>query len=163
MKDWSEALSNSIVSGAVAAALSTGALAWLSHRESGNPWQASNDISHWVWGEPAFAEKRLDWSHTGLGYGIHHASSMLWSSIFEKMFGEQAEKGRIARALVGGLLVAGLACFVDYKLTPQRLQPGIERHLSRRSMALFYGAFGLGLAITGVVRALLKKNEVSLR
>ncbi|MDB5798043.1 MAG: hypothetical protein JWP36_1945 [Paucimonas sp.] len=154
MKDWSTALRDSTVSGAVASALSTAALIALSQRESRNPWRGTNDISHWVWGEPAFAEKRLDWAHTGLGYGIHHVSSMLWSAVFEKFFGDRASEGKLAQALGGGLLVAGLACFIDYKLTPKRLQPGIERHLSTPAMALFYGAFGLALAATGVARAL---------
>jgi hypothetical protein len=147
-------LRDSMVSGSVAAAVSTGALAMLSQRESGNPWRGTNDISHWVWGEPAFSERRADWAHTGLGYGIHHASAMLWSAVFEKAFGHLAERGRGVQALAGGLAVAGLACFVDYQLTPKRLQPGIERHLSRPSMAAFYAAFGLGLALTGLARAM---------
>ena len=156
MKKTATALQDSMLSGSVAALLSTGTLALLSRRASGNPWRGTNDISHWVWGEPAFSERRLDWAHTGLGYGIHHVSSLLWTALYEKAFGDQAEQRRFARALAGGLAVAGLACFVDYKLTPERLQPGIERHLSRPSMALFYVAFGIGMAITGVLRAARK-------
>lgn len=157
MKEGRLALRDSMISGSAAAALSTATLAWLSRREGGAPWRATNDISHWVWGEPAFSEKRLDWSHTGVGYGIHHLSSLLWAGVFEKMFGDRAEEGRIAAALAGGLAVAGLACFVDYKLTPKRFQPGIERHLSTPSMALFYAAFGLGLAAIGVARVITKR------
>jgi hypothetical protein len=40
-----------------------------------------------------------------------------------------------------------VACFVDYQLTPDRLKPGYERHLSRPSLAVVYGAFGVGLAL----------------
>lgn len=153
MKTNSTALRDSMVSGSAAAILSTGALALMSQRDWGSPWRATNDNSHAVWGEPAFYQRKLDWAHTGLGFGIHHASSILWSAVFEKAFGDQAEQGRIARALAGGLAVAGLACFVDYKLTPRRFQPGFERHLSRPSMALFYTVFGLGMAVAGLLRA----------
>lgn len=159
MKDWSSAARDSVVSGAVASALSTAALMALGQREAGSPWAATNAISHWVWGDAAFREYRPDWSHTGLGYGIHHASSMLWSTVFEKMFGDRAEQGQLAAALAGGLAVAGLACFVDYKLTPRRFEPGVEQHLSRRSMALFYGLFGVGLAVTGIVRSLRSRRD----
>jgi hypothetical protein len=154
MKETSTALRDSMASGAVASVLSTGALALLSQRATGNPWQGTNDISHWIWGDPAFSQRRPDWAHTAVGYGVHHLSAILWSAVYEKAFGDLAEQGRIARALAGGLAVAGLACFVDYKLTPERLQPGIERHLSRPSMAVFYAAFGLGLAATGLIRGL---------
>ncbi len=157
MKTVSTALRDSMMSGSTAAALSTAGLALMSQRGSGNPWRATNDISHCVWGEPAFSERRLDWAHTGLGYGIHHASSIFWSAVFERAFGDQAEQRRIAGALAGGLAVAGLAAFVDYKLTPERLQPGFERHLSRPAMTVFYVLFGLGLALPGVLRALRRR------
>jgi uncharacterized membrane protein len=39
-----------------------------------------------------------------------------------------------------------LAAFVDYVLTPRRLQPGFDKHLSIPSIAAVYAAFGLGLA-----------------
>lgn len=153
MKDWSTAMRDGTVSGSVASILSTGALAALSKRDAGNPYLGTNAISHWAWGEAAFRETRLDWSHTGLGYGIHHASSLLWSTVYEKMFGDRAERGRIGEALAGGLLVAAVASFVDYKMTPRRFEPGFDRHLSTRSMAIFYGVFGIGLALTGILRA----------
>lgn len=39
-----------------------------------------------------------------------------------------------------------MACFVDCKMTPERLRPGYEEHVSKRSLALVYGAFAVGLA-----------------
>lgn len=152
MKTWSAALRDSAISGSVASVLSTAALGVLSRQDAGSPFAATNAISHWAWGDAAFQEKGLDWSHTGLGYGVHHASSMLWSTIYEKLFGDRAAEGRVAEALAGGLLVAGVASFVDYKMTPRRFEPGIEQHLSTRSMAVFYGVFGVGLALAGILR-----------
>ena len=35
----------------------------------------------------------------------------------------------------------------DYPLTPQRFQPGYEVHLSKPSLAVVHGAFGVGLAL----------------
>jgi hypothetical protein len=42
---------------------------------------------------------------------------------------------------------SAVACFADYQLTPDRFKPGYENHLSRPSLAVVYGAFGVGLAI----------------
>jgi hypothetical protein len=39
-----------------------------------------------------------------------------------------------------------LACFVDYRLTPDRLTPGFEKRLSRRSLFVVYALFAAGLA-----------------
>lgn len=153
MKNWPEALRDGAMAGSVASVVSTAALGMLSKRETGSPFAATNAISHWAWGDAAFSQRRLDWPHTGLGYVIHHASSILWSVLYEKLFGDRAAQGRTAQALAGGLAVAGLACFVDYKMTPRRLEPGIEQHLSRRGMGLFYAAFGVGLALTGIALA----------
>jgi hypothetical protein len=84
------------------------------------------------------------------GYVIHHASSTLWAVIYEKVFGRKAQSKAIAPALLGGVAIAGLACFVDYNLTPKRLQPGFEKRLSSRSLFFLYGAFGLALAVRGL-------------
>ena len=56
--------------------------------------------------------------------------------------------------------VATIANIVDYKLTPKRLTPGFEKHLSRGSLALVYTAFGLGLMGAAQWRA---HREKSLR
>jgi hypothetical protein len=66
-----------------------------------------------------------------------------------------------ARHVVGAAAaVATLANIVDYKLTPKRLTPGFEKHLSRGSLALVYTAFGLGLVGAAQWRA---HREKSLR
>ncbi|NHZ43156.1 hypothetical protein [Massilia aquatica] len=56
-------------------------------------------------------------------------------------------KSATQRGLVSGASAASaVACFVDYRMTPDRLKSGYEQRLSRPSLALVYGAFGLGLA-----------------
>jgi hypothetical protein len=42
--------------------------------------------------------------------------------------------------------MTALAAFVDYRLTPKRLTPGFEAHLSRSSMLGVFAAIGVGLA-----------------
>jgi hypothetical protein len=39
-----------------------------------------------------------------------------------------------------------MACIGDYIIAPYRFKPGFEKHLSRTSLALSYGSFGLALA-----------------
>jgi hypothetical protein len=153
MKSWPEALRDGVASGSVASLASTAALAACGKRENGTPYAPTNAISHWFWGERATRRDGLSARYTALGYAIHHASSLLWATVFERCAGHRADRGETLPAIAGGLAVAGLACFVDYKLTPHRLQPGFEKRLSTPSMALVYGSFGLALALHGLLAA----------
>jgi hypothetical protein len=49
-------------------------------------------------------------------------------------------------------LVAGLACLVDYTITPPRFTPGFEKRLSKPALAAVYAAFGAGLAAAALWR-----------
>jgi hypothetical protein len=42
---------------------------------------------------------------------------------------------------------AGVACFVDYQLTPKRFTPGFEHRLAKPEMANVYACFALGLMV----------------
>lgn len=154
MKPWSEALRDGAVSGSVASLASTAALATCSQFENGTPYAPTNATSHWLWGRRALRQDRPSVRYTAIGYGTHHASAILWASLYEKLFGEQAERGNTAAALAGGTAVAALACLVDYKLTPPRLQPGYEERLSKSSLAVVYGVLGLSFALRGLCRRL---------
>jgi hypothetical protein len=152
MKSWREALRDGAASGSVASVISTIALAVCGQKENGTPYGPTNAISHWFWGDRAIRKDGASNRYTVTGYTIHHASSTLWAVIYEKIFGESADKKEVVPALAGGLTVAALACFADYNLTPKRLQPGFEQRLSRKSLCLVYGAFGLALAMHGLAR-----------
>ena len=78
--------------------------------------------------------------YTLTGYAIHHVASVFWALIFERW---RAKRGALMVPAAG---TSALACFVDYRLTPRRLTPGFERRLSRKSLALVYFAFAIGLA-----------------
>ena len=85
--------------------------------------------------------------HTVPGYLIHHGSAMFWSVLFERLCGRLLDRKKPAMTLGMATAASAVACFADYQLTPKRFQPGYEAHLSRPSLAVVYGAFGVGLAL----------------
>lgn len=65
-------------------------------------------------------------------------------------FREGAVSGSLASilpAVAGAVIVASVACVVDFKFTPKRLTPGFEHRLGRPEMANVYACFALGLMI----------------
>jgi hypothetical protein len=151
MKTWRQALRDGVVSGGIAAAVSAVALAVAGQRHNGSPFAPVNAISHWIWGDEAAAHDGPSMRYSLHGYAIHQGASTMWASLYEKWLGDAAEKGQVAIPLCGGLAVSALACLVDYRLTPHRLQPGYEMRLPKKSLALVYAAFGVGLALRGLV------------
>lgn len=138
-------LKESLRTGSYASITSAVALAVRSKAETGSYFSAINAISHWLWKEEAYRHDELDVTHTMVGYGIHHASSTFWALFYEKL--KERHEGNTDRdTLSDAFKVAALACFVDYKLTPRRLQPGYEKRLSTLSLVGVYAAFALGLA-----------------
>jgi ribosome modulation factor len=152
MKTWSSALRDGAVSGSLASIISTATLAGCSEIENRTPYAPTNATSHWLWGKRAFRQDRPSAHYTLLGYATHHASAILWATIYEKLFGDHADRGEVEAAVVGGEAVAALACFVDYQLTPKRLQPGYEARLSKPSLGLVYGVLGLSFALRGLLQ-----------
>lgn len=151
MKSWREALRAGVLSGSIASVLSAAVLAWRGQRECGSCFGPTNAISHWIWGDEATLHDEPSLRHTAAGYVIHHSSSMLWAVVYERLFGERADRKEAAPAIAGAAAVAALACFVDYKVTPHRFEPGFEQRLSNRSLSMVYGAFGIGLAVCGLM------------
>jgi hypothetical protein len=158
MKNWSEALADGLISGSLASVVSTAVLAVRGHAESGSVFAPTNAVSHWIYGDRAARQDGPSMRYTVPGYLIHHGSSLLWGVVYERWFGRHAEKGEVAPALGGAVAVAALACFVDYKMTPERLQPGFEKRLSTPSMAMVYGGVAAGFVIRGFLCA-MKKNR----
>lgn len=146
MEPWKTAVRRGLVSGATSSLLSTAALALMGKRENGSPFAPTNAISHWYWGDKAARRDRFSLRYTVTGYAIHHTSATFWAVLFERACGDLLDRREAATTLAIGTAVAGVACFVDYEMTPARLRPGFEKRLSRPALALVYGAFGLGLA-----------------
>lgn len=139
---WRTAIRRGVVTGSCASLASTLTLMALSQAETGSPWAAANATSHWLWRDQAYACNRPSLRYTGSGYAIHHAASVFWAIVQQKLAGQPRTRGQ---ALAMGLGTAVVANFVDYLLTPKRLTPGYEARLSRKALALTYVMFGLGL------------------
>jgi hypothetical protein len=146
MESWNIATRRGLVSGAAASALSTVALAALGKASTGSAFAPTNAISHWIWGEKAARRDRPTLRYTAAGYLIHHLSATFWAVLFERFMGERLDRLAPAPTLAAATATSAIACFTDYQLTPQRLHPGYEKRLSTPSLAVVYGAFGLGLA-----------------
>jgi hypothetical protein len=147
MEPWKTAWQRGLVGGLTSSLLSTAALAALGKREAGSAYAPTNAVSHWLWGDEAAAHREISARYTLPGYLIHHGSAMFWSVIFERLCGEVLDRKNPALTLGVGTAASAVACFVDYRLTPDRLKPGYEKHLSPQSLAVVYGAFGVGLAL----------------
>ncbi|WP_338768714.1 hypothetical protein [Massilia sp. METH4] len=158
MDNWKQVIIKGMLPGTLASLTSTGALALRSKQEAGSMFAGANAISHWLWGDKAFRRDAPTWKYTLVGYAIHHASAHFWASIFEQVAGKVLDKRSVAPTLVASLGTAAMACFVDYKLTPQRLKPGYEERVSKGSLALVYAAFAVGLAAGAMINHRERNN-----
>jgi hypothetical protein len=147
MEAWKTALQRGLVGGATSSLLSTAALAALGQREAGSAYAPTNAVSHWIWGDEAARHSEPSARYTLPGYLIHHGSAMFWSVLVERLCGGLLDRRNPALTLGVGTAASAVACFADYQLTPDRLKPGYEKHLSRPALAVVYGAFGIGLAL----------------
>ncbi|HYD93837.1 MAG TPA: hypothetical protein VEC01_00830 [Noviherbaspirillum sp.] len=150
MKTWPQAIRDGAISGSVGSVLSTAVLSARGEQENDSPYAPTNATSHWIWGDRAARHDEPSGRYTAVGYAIHHVSATLWAVLYEKWFGESAERREVRPAVAGAAAVAALACFVDYNLTPRRLTPGFEKRLSSPSLFLVYAAFGAGLLVRGM-------------
>ncbi|WP_205665128.1 SDR family oxidoreductase [Caldimonas tepidiphila] len=142
--------SSALLAGAVAALASTAMLVRRGRVEHGTPFAPLNATSQWAWGEEALRHEGADVRHTVVGQIVHHGSAMLWGFVFEALQARRRQRTPQA-TLADAALVTVVAALTDLKLVPQRLSPGFEKRLSRRSTALVYGSFGLGLALAGLL------------
>jgi hypothetical protein len=83
--------------------------------------------------------------HTVVGFLIHHTMATGWALLHERVFGARKAEQPFSRRLGAAAVTSATANFVDYQLTPKRLQPGFEQQLSRLSLLLVYAAFAAGL------------------
>lgn len=143
---WLEAGKRAVVTGSLASATSTAVLALQGYARYRKPAAPTNATSHWLWGdEEAYLASEPSLRHTGVGYATHHASSCMWALFYERWL-DETRSPSTARIIGEAAAMTAIAAFVDYQLTPQRLQPGFEAHLSRAGLFAVFAAFGFGLA-----------------
>ncbi|MGB1559891.1 MAG: hypothetical protein ACPHN2_00185 [Sinimarinibacterium flocculans] len=146
MNTWTDALRRGLIGGSIASAASAVAL-MIGGRACGcGPYAPINAPSQWVWGQRALAARGPSLQHTLTGCLIHHGSSVLWGIVHARWFAPAGHTPSTPGAIAGATATAGLACIVDYKLTPPRLRPGFEHHLSRPALTAVYAALAIGLA-----------------
>lgn len=148
---WRQAFREGLATGGVASIASALVLAACGRRDNGRAAAPVNAVSHWIWHPEAFAHDEASLRHTLTGYLVHHGASVFWGTLHARAFGWREAAAQPVPAIAVGLTAAAAACFVDLRLTPDRLTPGFEHRLSARSLAVTYASFGLGLAIAAMV------------
>jgi hypothetical protein len=146
MHEWNTAVRRGLVSGATSSIFSTVALAALGKKEVGSICAPTNVISRWIHGDKAARQAGPSMRYTVPGYLIHHASATFWTILFERYAGKHLDRKTPGGLLSASAATAACAAFADYNLTPRRMRPGYEKHLSAPSLAVVYGSFALGLA-----------------
>lgn len=145
--EWTQALREGAVAGTVASVLSSAALAALGARQNGSMAAPLNATSHWLWGDEALRRDAPSWRHTLTGYLTQHAASVMWATLYARVYGHRPQAKRLPQAIAGGIATSAVAYAVDYTVTPQRLTPGYEHRLDGKGMLATYGVLALGFAL----------------
>lgn len=153
MKSWRDALTDGALTGTVAGVATALTAVACGQAESHQPIAPLNAVSHIVWGDEAATVDEATARHTAVGFALNHGACLFWATLFEKLFGTQAERGDAGAALLGGAAVSGIAYVTDYYLVPKRLTPGFEKRLSGRSLGAIYGVLALSLGATALLRS----------
>lgn len=150
-KTRDQAFCNALISGTVASIVSTISLVVSGKTELDKSAAPVNGPSQWLWGRHAPYENRFSLRYTVVGYAIHHAASIFWAILHEKLRQRMGPANNTAAAIAPALVTTAAAYVVDFHVTPKRLTPGFEHRLSKRSLLMVYGTFALGLATVVLV------------
>lgn len=148
-----------LFSGSCASAASAVTLAARGHAEERSAAGPLNGPSQWLWGEREAKTRQLSLRHTATGYAIHHLSANCWAALYELVSGPNGTRKSTSRIVAEAAGVTVLAFGVDYGLTPRRLRPGFEKHVSPGSIALGYVAFAAGLAASTLLRRAAERRR----
>ncbi len=158
-----QALQRALFSGSCASATSALALALRGRAEEGSAAGPLNGPSQWLWGEREAKTRELSLQHTATGYTIHHLSAIWWAGFYELLSGATGTSKSASRVAAEAAGITAFAFAVDYGLTPRRLRPGFEKHVSARSIALVYVAFAAGLAASTLLRRTAQRRSLRYR
>lgn len=147
MKSFVRLLRRALVSGSYASLASSAALLQRGARDSQSAVAPVNAVSHWIWEDKALALHDATLRYSLTGYVIHHIASIFWAIAYERLAFRRGIAPSKPQALACAATVAGVACIVDMQCTPERLTPGFEHKLSKKSLFVVYAAFGFGLAL----------------
>ena len=145
-KTWRQTMHDAWVSGSAASIASTVCLSLAGKAELNRLAAPINGPSQWVWGRHAPYENRFSLQYTLVGYLIHHAASVFWAILHEKLRQQMARADPATAAIVSAAATTTAAYVVDFNFTPKRLTPGFEHRLSKGALLMVYGSFAIGLA-----------------
>jgi hypothetical protein len=154
MQYGSNFLGNIAVTGAVASAATTLAVAALGQAEDGEAVAPVNAVSHIAWGDEAARQTGVTTKYTLTGVVLNAAAVTSWAVIYHAVLGHALFGGRKITPLsaaTGAVATSALAYVTDYHVVPERLTPGFEKRLSNRSLALTYGVLAAGLMVGGLL------------
>jgi hypothetical protein len=120
--------------GLITAGTIAAVLALAGELENGDPWGPLNDVSHILLGEEESRIEGFDPRITLTGAALHAVSIGAWGALYRVLAGRPRFPQSLATAAGAGLVTY----FLDYHVFPQRIRPGFERRLSRKSIALAY-------------------------
>jgi hypothetical protein len=125
---------------------STAVLLRAGRHEKGSMSAPVNAVSHWFWKDEALERTEPDFKHTATGYLTHHCAATFWTMLYAAWCHKRPETLTPKGIVLGALATSAVANFADYKLTPKRLMPGYEHHLSKTALLGVYLAFAAGVA-----------------
>lgn len=137
-------LQRALVSGSLAAAAVTLAVAVAGRRAAGSSTAPLNATSHFLWGERAGREDGYSVKYTATGFAANYGASVFWALFYEAL-------PRGMPPLARGAAVSALAYLTDYHVVPKRLTPGFELRLPGGALAAAYAALALGLSARDLV------------
>ena len=97
-KTWTEALRDGFITGAIVGAATTAAVAVAGRRDSGSSIAPINATSHIVHGSKAATVTDVDVAHTALGFLLNMGAAVMWSTLYEKAFGAEADREALVAA-----------------------------------------------------------------
>jgi hypothetical protein len=144
---WREALREGAVTGTIAGLLSTVVLAIVGQRQAGSASAPVNAASHWLWGDESLRQDGTTLRHTLPGFLTQHAASVLWGTLYSRVYGHRPEAKDLPQAVLGGIATSATAYVIDYTITPKRFTPGYEHRLDGSGMLAVYAALAVGFAV----------------
>jgi len=150
MNKLSDIMASAAITGTVAGVVSTAALATLANAEGKSAPQPTNSTSHWLHGDDAAREQRIDLAHSAVGFATHQASAVFWALPFQAWLASRPQRSNI-ELLRDAAVMSSIAAAFDYGVTPKRLTPGWELTLSKKSMVAAFASLALGLATGAIV------------
>jgi len=150
---WRDALREGAVAGTAAGLLSTVVLALMGSRQAHSAAAPVNAASHWLWGDESLREDATTLKHTLPGFLTQHAASVLWATLYSRVWGHKREAKQLPDALLGGIATSATAYVVDYTITPKRFTPGYEHRLDGKGMLAVYAALAIGFAVGAMALA----------